>query len=187
MSDNRFIFDPAQKRVTLRSMLVSQSKTPNSPATAVGVEMSSNSPVPKLRAEIRLPKIEGSVNAFRYIALDVKVVLEITPKPPQVPPPTMRLERERVPIATPETQSETNWGRVIGTGLLVTAGVIAVATLAEDFYTFGIGTADDPASFAAAGVAFARGLQMIKGAAQMLPQAASGASFTIGANVVLAH
>ena len=41
VSDSRFIFEPAQKKLTYRSMLVSQSTTPNMPATALGVEMSS--------------------------------------------------------------------------------------------------------------------------------------------------
>lgn len=184
VSDNRFIFDPAQKRVTFRSMLVSQSNTPNMPATAIGVEMWSDSPLPKLRGEIRLPKIEGSYNAFRYIALDVKIVLEITPKPPQLPPPSMQPERQRVPVTQPQEQGAA-WRKVIGTGLVITAGVIVVATIVEDFYTLGAGTADDPASFSAAGLALARGLAMIRSAGQ-LPQAA-GASVTLGGSVVLAQ
>jgi hypothetical protein len=44
VSDNRFIYDPAQKRLTYRSMLVSRSTTPNLPATAIGVEASSPAP-----------------------------------------------------------------------------------------------------------------------------------------------
>jgi hypothetical protein len=184
ISDNRYIFDPAQKRVTFRSMLVSQSKTPNLPATAIGVEMSTNAPIPKLRAEIRIPKLEGSYNAFRYIALDVKVVLEITPKPQAPRPPTTQ-PVQPVVEATPSTS--TNWKLVIGgAGLVVTAGLIAVATLAEDWGTLGAGTVDDPASFAASGYALARGLAMLGAASAALPAAANNASVTVTNTVQLA-
>jgi hypothetical protein len=46
--------------------------------------------MPKLRADIRLPSvINGGCGPFSYIASDVKVVLEITPKQP---------ERQRAPV-----------------------------------------------------------------------------------------
>ena len=189
VSDNRFIFDPATKRVTMRSMLISQSTTPGLVATAIGVEMASDSPMPKLRADIRLPKLfEGSIGPFRYIALDVKIVLEITPKPPRAPPPTMERIRQRAPVtSSPRSESSIAWDRVIGTGLVVTGCAIVVATIVEDFFTAGAGAADDPASFWAAGSAFARGLAMLGGAAQALPQAAPRASVIVSTRVDLAH
>lgn len=177
VSDNRVIFDPAEKRVTVRSMLVSQSNTPNAPSTAIGVEISSNSPVPKLRAEIRWPKLEGTIEGFLYSALDVKFVIEITPKvqPPRAPSPQpIRIEEPSV-----------NWDRVIGTGLIVTAGVIVVATIVEDFLTAGAGVADDAPSFTAAGAALTRGLSMLRGVSA-LPRAAAGTVF-VGAGVQHAH
>ena len=63
----------------------------------------------------------------------------------------------------------------IDDGLVVTAGVIVVATLVEDFFTAGAGVADDPASFALAGVSFARGMAMVRGVVA-LPMAASPAA-----------
>ncbi|HEX5656660.1 MAG TPA: LysM domain-containing protein, partial [Polyangiales bacterium] len=72
VQDTRFIYDPTNKRVVARSMLVSQSRTPNFTAFAIGSEISSNSPLPKLRAEIRLPKLEGFYETFHYTAIDVK-------------------------------------------------------------------------------------------------------------------
>lgn len=161
-----------QQDATYRSMLVSQSNTPNVPATAIGVEMSSNSPMPKLRAEIRLPKLEGSIGAFNHVAMDVKVVLEITPKPSGLSGPSAQPLRVPVGVPAPAPGGATNWSRVIGTGLVVTAGVIVVATLVEDFFTAGAGVADDPASFALAGVSFARGMAMVRGVVA-LPMAGS--------------
>ncbi len=167
-SDNRLIYDARDQRLTLRSMLVSQSTTPNVPTTAVGVQMDSHSPLPKLRFELRLPKLEGpSILDFKYVAMGVTLVVELTPTP--LPPSGPSAQPQRVP--------HTDWARVIGTGLVVAAGVVVVGTLVEDFFTAGAGVADDPASFAVAGSSFARGMLMLRGAAAAaaLPRAAVAA------------
>jgi hypothetical protein len=181
IEDNRFIFDPVKRNVTVRSMLVSQTQTSGTPGigntfgTAIGVEMSSSSPIPKLRAEIRVPWFQGTIDQFLYVAMEVKYVIEITPKPG--PPAGPGQQPARVP--------NTNWSRVIGTGLIITAGVIVVATIVEDFFTAGVGVADDPASFAAAAAALGRGLILIRGAA--LPAAMVPAAVTVGVGVELAR
>ena len=54
-------------------------------------------------------------------------------------------------------------GRVIvGGALIVGAGALIVVTIGEDIVTLGAGIADDPVSFAAAGMMAQRGLVMIK-------------------------
>jgi hypothetical protein len=163
VNDARLIYDIKENKLTYRSMLVSQSRIPNLPTTAIGVQMDSTSPLPKLRFEYRFPKIEGSLPLFNYVALDVKIVIELTPMPQQPFGPSPQ------PLRVP--QRTTNWDKVIGTGLLITAGAIVVGTLVEDFFSAGAGTLDDPVSFAASGAAAARGLQMIRGLAVL--QAAS--------------
>jgi hypothetical protein len=182
VNDTRLIFDANEKKLTYRSMLVSQSKNPNLIATAVGVQMDSNSPIPKLRFEFRLPKLEGSVLAFNYVALDVKVVIELTPKPDVPPGPGGQPVRVQEPA--------TNWGKVLGVGLVAAAGVIVVGTLVEDFFTAGAGVADDPASFALAGASAARGFAMIRGGAAVasvvLPAAAVTAAFSVSVNLTTA-
>lgn len=187
IGDTRFIYDSKKKEVTVRSMLVSQSTTPNAPATAVGVEFGSSSPVPKLRAEVRFPKLEGRIGPFHYVAMSVAFVILITPKahiPPSAPSP--QAVRDAVRVREPD--EGTNWGRVIGTGLVIGAGVIVVGTLVEDFFSGGVGVADDPASFAAAGASLTRGLAMLRGAATTaLPRAAVPAAVHVGARVGLAH
>jgi LysM repeat protein len=185
VNDNRFVYDPLGKRLTFRSMLVSQSNMPGTMATAIGVEMSSNSPIPKLRAEFRMPKLEGSFGVFRYTAFDMKVVVEITPKlqgPPLGPSPQPIRRVDPAPQTAP-APSSTNWDKVIGTGLIVTGGIIVIATVVEDFYTVGVGTGDDPASFAAASAAVARGLALMRGA--VIPVAATAASISVANKVTL--
>lgn len=187
VGDTRFIYDSKKKEVTVRSMLVSQSTTPNAAATAVGVEFSSSSPIPKLRAEVRFPKLQGRIGPFHYVAMSVAFVILITPKA-QIPPsaPSPQAVRDAVRIREPE--EGTNWTRVIGTGLVIGAGVIVVGTLVEDFFSGGVGVADDPASFAAAGASLTRGLAMLRGAATVaLPRAAVPAAVHVGARVGLAH
>ena len=170
IQDSRFIYDPAKKQVTWRSMLVSQSTTPNSVSTAIGVEMNSKTLVPKLRAEIRLPKLQGSLAPFQYVAMDVKIVIEITPK---ADPPRMDSPRQLQPVRTPVVVPESgwSWSKVIGAGLVVVGGAIVVGTLVEDFFTAGAGIADDAPSFALAGATINRGFAMMATAAVVLPQA----------------
>lgn len=183
VSDNRLVYDDASRKLTLRSMLVLQSTMPGAPSTAVGIEMNSQSPVPKLRFEIRLPKLEGNIRDFLYVAYGVVIVVELTPHPQ--PPSGPQAQPLRVPQTVPSPG--VNWQKVLGTGLVITAGVIVVGTLVEDFFTVGAGVADDPASFAGAGAAFARGMAMMRSGAVVLPRAAVPASIVITATVVPDH
>lgn len=170
--DNRVIFDPKTKQVTVRSMLVSLSNQREMPTTALGVEMDASNPIPKLRAEIKIPKLEGRIGPFNYIAWDVSFVILITPKPGGPAAPSMRVARQPQ-VAIQEKPEPTNWWRwlaeLLGIVLVVTAVVIVVVTVVEDILTLGAGMADDPASFALAYAAWTRGLAMIGGAT--LPRA----------------
>ena len=185
VSDNRFIYNPENKQVTLRTMMVSKSNTPNVPASAIGYEIPSNSPIPKLRAEIIFPKLVGRIGLVPYVAWNVKFVIKITPKlqPPVGPSPQPIRVREPEWVPAPST----NWETAAGTALVITAGVIVVATIVEDFLTVGAGTVDDPASFAAAAVAFARGISFLRGAATALPRVITPARVAVGTGLQFAH
>jgi hypothetical protein len=87
-------------------------------STAVGVQMESNSPIPKLRFEFRFARVEGAIAEFRFVAVGVTVVVEFTPK-----------AERRVPSAQPLRAPEpaTDWATVIGTGLLIAGAVTSSA------------------------------------------------------------
>jgi hypothetical protein len=168
VSDTRYVYNPLEKSVAMRSMLVSQSRTPNSPATAVGVEFSSNSPMPRLRAEIRLPKLEGSIHVFHYAAFDTKVVIEITPKPKPPDPPLRGSAQSGALHLTQSPDLE----KLIGVGMIAVSIGIVVGSLVEDLFTAGAGVADDPATLSVAGALLVEGLATLGMSSRvMLPQA----------------
>ena len=182
VSDNHFIYNAEKKQVTLRTMIVSKSNTPNAPSSAIGIELPSNSPMLKLRAEIIFPKLVGRIGLVPYTALNVKFVITITPKlqPPLGPSPQ--------PIRVREPAPSTNWETAAGTALIITAGGIVLATIVEDFLTVGVGAADDPASFAAAAAAFARGISFLRGSATaLLPTVVTPARVGVGTRLQFAH
>jgi LysM repeat protein len=168
LNDTRLIYDASDKKLTYRSMLVSQSNIPGSISTAVGIQVDANSPVPKLRFEFRFPKVQGKVGDFTYAGVDVKIVIELTPSVERRGPSAQ-------PLRAPQPSIE--WSRVIGAGLVIAGVAIVVGTLVEDFFTAGAGVADDPASFAAAAGSVGRGLQLMGRAA--LPLAAVPATVNV--------
>lgn len=176
INDLRLIYDSNNKTLTYRSMLVAKGNLPHSASTAVGVEIDSGSPWPKLRFEYRFPKLDGWFEDFFYSALDVKIVILMTTKPEQTP---QDMARPRLNVSKPSV----NWNKVLGVGLLATSAVIVVGTLVEDFFTLGAGATDDPASFAVAAGAVARGMQMIRGISAALPTAATTGMMAISLRV----
>jgi LysM repeat protein len=173
VNDTRLIYDSKQGTLTFRSMLVNQSNVPNSVSTAVGIQADSKNPIPRLRFEFRFPKLTGSIPPFDYNAIDVKVVVELTPNVP--PPSGPSPQRSRDPV--------TNWNRVIGTGLIVAGSALIVATVVEDFVTLGAGTVDDPPTVAAGLAALARGARLARGVAALLPAAAVPAAVVLSFQV----
>lgn len=119
-----------------------------------------------MRAEIRIAKLEGTYGNFRYAALDQKLVVEITPKPqPPARPPTAAVSHKQQSVST-----ESQWTAILGAGLVVSAGVLVVCALADEWIPV-LGQADDAAAFAGAAAMLARGLAMIGGTSANLPAA----------------
>jgi len=176
LTDTRFVFDSAKNTLTYRSMLVSESRLDRAPSVAVGIQVDSSSPMAKLRFEYRFPKLAGSLPVFQYTAFDVKVVVELTPT--QLP------GSDTLNRSLPERSPSMNWDRVIGTGLILLGSAIVIGTVIEDFWPVAGGPANDPASFAIAGMNLARGMQMVRGAAAILPAAAPA---VIGFAIQLEH
>lgn len=91
---------------------------------------------------------EGSVG------LDIEV--QVIPDKPKVQP-------KPVPVTDVVFDWFAENGRALAGGaLIVAAGALIVVTIGEDIVTLGAGIADDPVSFAAAGMMAQRGLMMIK-------------------------
>ncbi|MET0384718.1 MAG: hypothetical protein ABW321_02105 [Polyangiales bacterium] len=164
VNDHRFIYAPETNTLTYRSMLLSRSTTPNVPAVGVGTLVGSDSPVPRLRAEMRLPRLTGTHGRFRYVALDIKLAVEITPKPNTGP-------HGRVGPANPAPSTEPLWSRLVGVGLVATTGALVVAALVDDFVPPFAGLADDALIATAASSMLARGLALMGGTSDNLPNA----------------
>lgn len=84
------------------------------------------------------------------------------------------------PAPQPVSESNNFWEILVGVTLIIGAGAIITATIAEDVVTAGAGVADDPVSFAAAAAIFARGLAFMK-------TVRTGTAIRIQHAVVLAH
>jgi LysM repeat protein len=179
VSDSRVIFDPSTKQVTIRNMLVSQSNIPGATSTAVGIQADSSNPIPRLRAEIRLPKLEGKFASFNYVALDVKFVVEITLKP-KLPPPGPRAQPLRVPQPGPSF-----WDYVLGGSLVALGAGVVIGTIIEDFFPVGGGVANDVPSFAAASGLVARGVAMFRTVSALVPAAMPVAQLQFRFSLVL--
>ncbi len=186
VSDNSFVYDPDTKRVTVKSMLVSQSNTPNKPTAAVGVALDSGTGIPGFRAEIKIPKLEGTVGVFRYTALDVGFTVEVTPNP-TAPRPTPVM-KPNVESAQPyrrdgiseeirqSARASANVEMLIGVGIAIGGGALVFGTLAEDFFTFGIGILNDGPTLAMGAAAITTGLAMLrKTPSAQLPRTMSAA------------
>lgn len=174
LSDVRLVYDDKTKKLTYRSMLVTQSRHPNAWATAVGIQMDSSSPLPKLRFEYRAPNpLIGTLPMHAYRGIGVAIVIELTPKPDAPVAEKSTPALRKVPTAPTKSapQSATNWAKVAGGGLVVLGAAIVVGTIVEDFFTVGFGALDDPASFALGSGCVAGGLAMIHGNASSLPSA----------------
>ena len=180
VSENSYAYEPAEKRITLKSMLVSQSNTPNAPTTAVGVELASDTALPSLRAEIKLPKLDGVIGVFRYVATDVAFVLEVTPHP-TIKKQLDSAQELRVvaisPAAKASARSAATAELVIGAGIVVGAVAIMFGSVVEDFFTFGLGLLNDAPSMALGAAAIAKGVSMMRQSPSAgLPQAIAPAS-----------
>lgn len=173
VNENTFSYEPGEKRITMKSMLIAQSSTPNTPAAAVGIELDSGSAMPKMRAEIKLPRLDGQIGIFKYAATDVTVALEITPNP-QAPKPGQSARDREVQVRVPQgvevpasvTASASRGASaelLIGAGIVLTGGAIMFGTVIEDFLTWGVGILDDAPTLSIGAATIATGLAVMRG------------------------
>jgi len=150
IAETKLAFDQKTKNLTLGTKIISKSTTPNTPSTAVGVELTSNSPLPKLKYEIHYPTLKGKINEFSFIANKIIFTLEVT----------LMSEQETgkdIKGDSFQPSSSYSWDKIFAIGLYTSATAIIVGTIIEDYLTLGAGVADDPASFAIAAGLSTRG------------------------------
>ena len=143
ITETKLAFDQKTTNLTLGIKIISQSTTPTPPSTAVGIELNSNSPLPKLKYEIQYPTLKGKINEFSFIANKIIFTLEVTFTSDQ----EIGKDIKNKPF---QPSSSDSWDKIFAIGLYTAAATIIVGTIIEDYLTLGAGVADDPASFAIA-------------------------------------
>jgi len=173
LSEVKLDFNPASNELKLEYGFTTHSKSPYAPTGKVTAGVSSKTGLPVLKSSIIAPDIKGKIKGYMYTTSGLEIEVEITPN-------TGTADPKLVPSPAQQTTTENSiWHQLLGGALIIGAGAIIIATIAEDVVTAGAGVADDPASFAAASAIFVRGMALMKtvrtGAAIRITPAAVGA------------
>lgn len=168
LQDSVVEWDKTTNKISYACNMVSNSDTPHAPSTSIGVALASDKPVPVLRAEIRYPELKGYFQRNFFMAVDVKVVIDLEPRPlvvkgPEVKAKDLRLDMETAPVKSPDNS-------VDGWDLVLVGSIALVATIATDFL-WGIGLADDAVTIPAALAVIRSGARRI-----IFPVVAAGAA-----------
>ena len=180
VSDVGVAYDQNSGKVTVGMNLISKSRTPNIPTTAIGITSDSHAPIPQIKYEIKLPELKGNFGNFNYVAANVSVAIEVTPV-------GNGGTGEKGTVDAREFVNEPSSGinsKLIATGLVAGATLLIIGTLVEDFFTAGAGVADDPASFAGAAIMYARGAALWKGSSVAIQRALLPAMTRVNVAVV---
>ncbi|MEJ6404129.1 LysM peptidoglycan-binding domain-containing protein [Yoonia sp. 2307UL14-13] len=149
VSSNKVSFDPTTKSIKFTNKMIVSANNINAPKTAVGIEFSSSTGMPVLKAEIAYPELKGKIAGDSFFAVNYKIELEIEPKLPKpelVPIPVTSPSYN--PAPSPTRAPETDWGDVFrkaSTGALILAGIITVAYGASVFFSGGASGVAAPA------------------------------------------
>jgi hypothetical protein len=166
LQDSTVEWDKTTNKISYACNMVSHSDTPHAPSTSIGVALASDKPMPILRAEIRYPELKGYFQRNFFMAVNVKVVIDLEPrslvvKGPEVIPDSA-VRKSEIDKA-PNTQQSIN-----GWDLLIVGTIALVATIATDFL-WGVGLVDDAVTIPVALAAIRSGATRI-----VFPVVASG-------------
>ncbi|MET1255922.1 hypothetical protein [Aliikangiella maris] len=151
-------YNAKTNEITLEMGITTHSNVPYSPKTTVAAGVSSKTGLPVLKGNIEAPEIKGKLGDFHYVTGNLAFAIEITPRPPTAKPQPVPVP---APSAKPVPQRD-GCDYLWGSLLIAGAGLLIVATIAEDVVTLGVGVADDVPSFAAAAAMFAGGVMLFK-------------------------
>lgn len=152
VSECEAAYNPATGDVEFEMGITLKSKMQYAPSFKIATAVSSSG-LPVIKASTKYPPIQGDIGLQHYASSDFGVVIEFT-KRPESPRP------QPVPVTQPILERKSNWDYAIATGLIIGAGVIIIATVAEDVFPVAGGPLNDAPSFAAASAMFASGLSL---------------------------
>jgi hypothetical protein len=167
LQDSTVEWDKTTNKISYACNMVSNSDTPHAPSTSIGVALASDKPMPILRAEIRYPELKGYFQRNFFMAVNVKVVIDLEPRSLVVKGPEV-LTNPVTPTKTANTSSSAQG--IDGWDLLLVGTIALAATIATDFL-WGVGLADDAVTIPAALAAIRSGVTRI-----IFPVVANGAA-----------
>lgn len=152
-------WDVKTKKMKIETGFSIRANNPHAPEIGLSTIICDKTMLPGVKGSLKYPPLKGTADGFLYITSDFAIEVEICPLPVSAKPKPIPV-RVYQPVSTPVI----NWDYVFAGALIVGAGVIIVATVAEDIVTLGAGVADDPVSFAAAAAMVTRGATLWRGA-----------------------
>lgn len=159
INDSKIGYNEKTNSVSFECALTIHSDQPHGLSTTLAWAMGTENllPMPILKASIETPSLSGVIDNHLFEVSGLQVEIEIKPKLRKKPPsdPLTPLPYATVPVPEPSY----DW--VYGTGLIVGAIALGVATIAEDIATLGWGVADDVPSFILARQMFSSGVRMM--------------------------
>ncbi|MBI3897626.1 MAG: hypothetical protein HY308_04925 [Gammaproteobacteria bacterium] len=148
----KFEFDPTKRTVKFECGLTTHaSNIPNAPEISVVASIDSVTGQPVLKGSVEYPMIKGVISGQYYVGESVRVEVEVTFD--------KKVGLTKDLIVSPNENEV--WNQItdsfkgvslgaVAVVLVVAAGTLIIVTVVEDVVTLGIGTLDDPISFAAA-------------------------------------
>lgn len=145
---NQISWDPRNNGISFENGITINSDFHFMPSFKIAAAASTSTGLPTIKAEGIFPPIRGKVNEHLYLTSNFSVIIEITPRPPDL----IRAPRPvEVPVhrTIPRRQNEST-KYFVAAGLLLGATALVIATIVEDIVTSGVGVWNDAASFATA-------------------------------------
>lgn len=141
ISNNTVSFDPNSKSIKFSNKLITSANNVYAVKTAIGIEASSTSGMPVLKGEIIYPELKGMIGTDAFVAVNLKVEIEIEPRKPiglqPIPVPVYE------PVPSPTRAPQTDWGyamRNANTEALVLAGLLTVGFGLAIYFSGGLAT-----------------------------------------------
>ncbi len=167
MSETKVGYDPTTGHIKFSNKMITSANNIPGPSYGVGIEVSSATGMPVLKTEIQYPELKGSVGQDSYVAVKLKIEIEIEPRRPISPRPISDPVHE--PVYKPSNPVDQQiakpgidwWGTIkdASIGVLVAATVVTVAYGASVVLTSG------GSSLAAPGYASTMGILLAGGTA----------------------